>query len=255
MKRQDDRVTPEPSFTRHSAWFGEKKDRPPIHIVGCGAVGSNAAMLLARLGFTEFHLYDGDVVEDYNCANQAFGRYQIGMLKTEALEFVLTDFRSDIVCHLHGKFTETTDMAHKTGRGGFVFLGVDSFSARRSIVDQIRKLVRESGAIVPVIIDFRLGFDFGRSFFLYPLESLETNEAWYHTLKDDNEVTELPCTMKICPAPVSLLVGSATHLFVECVREWEASESTDFKFPLQIIIDCTNGISVTTRHRKDQTCE
>ena len=43
-----------------------------IHVIGIGAMGSRVAELLARLGIKKIHIWDMDVVEDKNIANQAY---------------------------------------------------------------------------------------------------------------------------------------------------------------------------------------
>ena len=57
-----------------------------IHIIGIGAMGSRVAELLARLGTPTLHIWDMDIVEDKNIANQVYLHHQIGMKKTDALE-------------------------------------------------------------------------------------------------------------------------------------------------------------------------
>ena len=37
-----------------------------FHILGCGAIGSSAALQIARMGATQFCLYDMDKVEEVN---------------------------------------------------------------------------------------------------------------------------------------------------------------------------------------------
>ena len=44
----------------------EGTDDYTFHLLGCGAIGSSAALQLARMGADHFHLYDRDIVEDVN---------------------------------------------------------------------------------------------------------------------------------------------------------------------------------------------
>ena len=50
---------------RHDGLFEGTADYT-YHILGCGAIGSSAALQLARMGAVYFHLYDRDRVEDVN---------------------------------------------------------------------------------------------------------------------------------------------------------------------------------------------
>jgi len=98
-----------------------------VHIIGCGAVGSTIAELLARFGITDFVLYDFDVVESHNIANQMFRNVDIGKKKTKALTEILTEINPDITV---ATFDEYTDQL----LDGYVFLAVDSIDLRNKIV-------------------------------------------------------------------------------------------------------------------------
>ena len=75
-----------------------------ISIIGAGGIGSNTCLLLVnalrngviakQLGGIEFHLYDGDEVEEDNLIHQRFASNQIGMLKVDALEETLLEAKS-----------------------------------------------------------------------------------------------------------------------------------------------------------------
>jgi len=56
-----------------------------IHLIGCGSVGSVVAENLVRFGITKITLYDFDVVESKNIANQLFNAEDIGKEKVYAL--------------------------------------------------------------------------------------------------------------------------------------------------------------------------
>ena len=55
---------------KHYEFFQPETVSENIHIIGCGAIGSILAFSLAKLGLTKIVLYDEDVVEDKNVANQ-----------------------------------------------------------------------------------------------------------------------------------------------------------------------------------------
>lgn len=60
-----------------------------IGVAGCGGLGSNCAMFLARSGLCRFVLVDHDVVEVSNLNRQHFFPQQVGQLKVEALSEAL----------------------------------------------------------------------------------------------------------------------------------------------------------------------
>ncbi|HRZ41274.1 MAG TPA: sulfur carrier protein ThiS adenylyltransferase ThiF [Bacteroidales bacterium] len=57
-----------------------------VGIAGCGGLGSNCAVALARVGIGKLVLADFDVVEASNLNRQYFFRHQIGQPKTDALQ-------------------------------------------------------------------------------------------------------------------------------------------------------------------------
>lgn len=75
--------------TKHQEYFDPLNVRDVCHIVGCGAMGSTVAENLARLGISNFVLYDFDKVEPANVANQMFRAVDIGRLKVEALAEII----------------------------------------------------------------------------------------------------------------------------------------------------------------------
>lgn len=121
------------------------KDR--VHIVGTGSIGATVAENIARLGVKRFVLWDFDVVEAHNIANQIFVQDQIGMLKIEALKDILLSINPDIQeieMHPEGWNGELLD--------GFVFMAVDKIGIRRDIV-QKNKLNKN----IRAMFDFRTG--------------------------------------------------------------------------------------------------
>lgn len=102
-----------------------------IHIVGCGSVGSVVAENLVRFGITKITLYDFDIVESKNIANQLFDAEDIGRPKVEALTDHLArinpDIRKDLRVQPNGYIDQKLT--------GYVFLCVDSIELRRKIAE------------------------------------------------------------------------------------------------------------------------
>ena len=57
-----------------------------FHILGCGAIGSSAAMQLARSGATTFFLYDMDKVEELNIGVSQYDIRHVGIQKVKAFD-------------------------------------------------------------------------------------------------------------------------------------------------------------------------
>lgn len=77
-----------------------------ISIIGAGGIGSNTCLLLVnalrngvlaeQLGGIDFHLYDGDEVEEANLIHQRFTPDQIGMAKVDALAETFADVHASV---------------------------------------------------------------------------------------------------------------------------------------------------------------
>ncbi len=103
--------------------------RAPIHIIGCGAIGSHVAEQLTRLGCTDIHLWDFDTVESKNITNQMFLDSDIGKLKVDAVEEMMKSINSNIKITKHDKGINPPYVVN-----GHVFLCVDNIDLRRAIV-------------------------------------------------------------------------------------------------------------------------
>lgn len=56
-----------------------------IMVLGCGAIGANLAISLARRGFKYFYLVDDDKIEEYNISTQPWTEQDLGKLKVSIL--------------------------------------------------------------------------------------------------------------------------------------------------------------------------
>ena len=118
-------------LSKHLEFFDpEKLHGKPVHVIGLGAIGSNIAETLARLGIEEMHIYDFDTVDSPNIANQMYYQDQMTMTKLEATENNITRINKNINLHLYrGGWTEDTVL------DGHVFIAVDSIETRKQIIN------------------------------------------------------------------------------------------------------------------------
>ncbi len=74
-----------------------------VAVLGCGAIGSTVAMILARAGATKLQLYDKGVLTPGVLIRQNFRRNWIGYTKCRALKFEVqaVDPGIEVVAH-HG---------------------------------------------------------------------------------------------------------------------------------------------------------
>jgi sulfur carrier protein ThiS adenylyltransferase len=67
-------------------WIYDTLKTKTVGIAGCGGLGSNCAMALARVGIGRLVIADFDVVSESNLNRQYFFRDQVGKLKVYALK-------------------------------------------------------------------------------------------------------------------------------------------------------------------------
>lgn len=110
-------------------YFNPVNVKGKCHIIGCGSVGSAVAELLARLGITNFVLYDFDIVEPHNLANQMFVHSDIKVPKVEAVKRIITDINpeANATIEVFGEGYSNQNL------NGYVFLCVDNIDLRREI--------------------------------------------------------------------------------------------------------------------------
>jgi hypothetical protein len=207
------------SFLRHSGWVGPEDLTETLNIIGCGAVGSHIALLAARMGFQRFVLWDADVVEPHNLANQTYDKEHIGMAKVDALAQVLKRFNSSIRLETHNEFFT---IAQREQVDGPLVLATDSMSSRSEIHD-----VFFMNTNVDHVYEVRLGFDYGELHVVDNVNPLSCSK-WKNTLCKDEEVEEGPCNQRICTTLVSLVSSYAVHNL--CARYAAKKQDIDWDY-------------------------
>lgn len=114
--------------------FQPEKLTDRIHIIGCGAGGSTIAELLARYGLTKITLYDDDIVDSHNMANQMYFDEYIGLPKVEALKDIMCRINPEAAADIKVVNDRYTDQR----LSGYVFLCVDRIETRRAICQNNR---------------------------------------------------------------------------------------------------------------------
>src|SRR5437899_1022439 len=114
---------------------------PPgvVYIIGCGGVGTWAAIMLALAGVRHLHLYDDDAIDKSNLNRLPYHADRVGEPKIKVLSSLITSLRPDIELSLHGRFEP---LLHKFGRHEAVIGAVDTMRDRQIIY----AACRESGA-------------------------------------------------------------------------------------------------------------
>lgn len=161
----------------------EKLANLPIHIIGCGGIGSAVALFAAKMGAHTLTLWDDDNFEIHNLPNQMCRVQDIEKKKVEAVADIIEQFEDIEVELVKERFNGDVEP------NSVVIVAVDSMASRKEIWQMLRK------APIQCIIDGRMGLTEFNVYSVSP--EIRTSLNYYEkTLWDDDEVAEVPCTAK-----------------------------------------------------------
>lgn len=199
--------------------------RGRIHIIGCGAVGSTIAVMLAHAGLTDFVLYDDDTVESHNIANQMFREKDVGKKKVDALAEILTEINGEIGEKIKTVPERYTDQP----LSGCVFLCVDSIATRKAIAKQ-----HKLNPSIAVMSDVRISLTDAQHYLADWHDSLSVrNFIGTMNFTDEQAAAETPHTacntaLSVCTT-VYLICSLAVSNFMNFVK----SEGKTFRRTIQ----------------------
>jgi len=106
-----------------------------VGIAGCGGLGSNAAVILARSGIGKLVLADFDHVSESNLNRQFYFFHQIGEIKVDALSTNLLAIRPDLEVITHYLKLESNTIYNLFKNCDLVIEAFDSADAKAMIVE------------------------------------------------------------------------------------------------------------------------
>lgn len=186
-----------------------------IHIIGCGAIGSTVAENLVRFGLTKITLYDFDVVEGHNIANQMFTQEDIGKPKVQALAEYLARINPEV-----GGELRLVDKGY-TGQklSGYVFLCVDNIDLRREIATACK-----DNTFVKAMFDFRMRLTDAQHYAAAwddrkMIEAFINSMAFTHEeAKAETPVSACNITLSVVPT-VRTIVAMGVSNFINFVKD------------------------------------
>lgn len=215
-------TNPTINIMRHESIFDPREHPYPIHIIGAGATGSHVFAALVGLGVTNISVYDYDVVEEHNLANQIYMGADVGLPKVEACSNYYcnklgVDEPPDDMKFIEMKVTEATLSEHAYfSSGGIVFLLTDTMASRRTIFNSLTRLHVEGRAAptramsrhaVTLFIETRMASTHGNIFTVNPFDKA-ARDAWLSTLVDDTDED----TVELSPCGTALSVGPTASI-------------------------------------------
>ena len=194
-----------------------------FHMLGCGAIGSSAAIQLARCGADQFCLYDDDKVEEHNIGVSHYNINDISKYKVDALkDHIVSISERAKVYKYNERFSE---FYHQ--ENDIVIIGFDSMKSRMEAVISICK-----GRIKPLfIIDGRMGAEHYQQYVIKSPTVNKYQKVWYSDDQGDPE----PCTAKA----TSYCANMSGSFIVNSVRKLITGQPYDkefsFNFPTMML--------------------
>ena len=197
-----------------------------FHMLGCGAIGSSAAMQLSRLGASHFCLYDDDVVEEPNIGVSQYNINDLGLHKVDALNNHLIDILGhDLNIN---RYRERFSEFYWQNRNDVVILGFDSMKSR---LDAVEVLCKNKKFSPLAIIDGRMGAEHYQQYFLAKPTLKSYIKTWYSDEEGDPE----PCSAKA----TSYCSNMAGAFIANTVRKMITNQPTEkeivFNFPVMML--------------------
>lgn len=188
-------------ISRHIELIDTNKFDKKVVVIGAGATGSFVVLALAKLGIKDITVYDFDVVEEHNIANQLYSIEDIGKKKIVALQEIVKQNTGIEITIKDEKVTN--QRLH-----GYVFVMVDSMASRKEIYTNSIKMKPS----ITLAIEPRMGLDLMRLYNINPMDTTRF-EGYEGTLYGDETAEISACGNSMSVITSSLLVASY------CVRQ------------------------------------
>ena len=202
-----------------------------FHILGCGAIGSSAALQIARMGATQFCLYDMDKVEEVNIGVSQYTYNDIDKPKVDALADHLRNIGVFTVGTYHERFSEF----YPQGENDIAILGFDSMASRLQAVEALFSI---SGVKPLYIIDGRMGAEHYQQYVFDKPTLSKYKKTWY----TDESGNPEPCNAKATSYCSNLSGSMIANTIRKLVMKQPFNRSFSFNFPT-MLLDKTRMVS------------
>lgn len=220
-------------------WY-DAIQRQKIILAGCGGIGSNLALQLARLHPYSITLFDGDRVERANMSGQFYSMNDSGRYKTEALYNHLSMFTNCArINSIPRRFTENSPS------GPVMMCGFDSMEARRVYFDKWARYVDSAdNKSECLFLDGRLSIDTLQVLCITGDDTYNMARYQREFLFSDSEAEETICSMKQTTYMACMIGSIMTNLFVNFIAN-QLSPVIPYDLPFFTEYDSQNMIFKT----------
>lgn len=195
-----------------------------FHILGCGAIGSSAALQIARMGATQFCLYDMDKVEEVNIGVSQYIYNDINKPKVDALADHLRNIGVFTVGTYHERFSEF----YPQGENDIAILGFDSMASRLQAVEALFSI---PGVKPLYIIDGRMGAEHYQQYVFDKPTASKYKKTWY----SDESGNPEPCNAKATSYCSNLSGSMIANTIRKLVTGQPFNRSFSFNFPTMLL--------------------
>lgn len=193
-------------------WFGKAQEQTVI-LAGIGGIGSNLAIILAKLNPRSIYLFDRDEVEAVNLAGQFYANDDVGMSKVNALARTITRYTNySSVVALERNYTPGENIV-----GDIMICGFDSMRSRKTFFNAWRDRVNTLSAEQKkncLYMDGRLTATEFQIFCMTGEDTYYMREYANNWLFDDWQALDLPCSFKQTGYLAQMIGAYMVNLFV-----------------------------------------
>jgi molybdopterin/thiamine biosynthesis adenylyltransferase len=202
-----------------------------FHILGCGAIGSSAALQIARMGADQFCLYDMDKVEEVNIGVSQYTFNDIDKPKVDAL----SDHLRALGVFKVGTYFERFSEFYPQGNNDIAILGFDSMQSRLQAVEALFSI---PGVKPLYIIDGRMGAEHYQQYVFDRPTVSKYKKTWY----SDESGSPEPCNAKATSYCSNLSGSMIANTIRKLVMKQPFNRSFSFNFPT-MLLDKTRMVS------------
>jgi len=196
-----------------------------FHILGCGAIGSSAAVQICRMGGDNFYLYDYDQVESVNIGVSQFNHSDIGKNKVDALKEHLLNINPNVqVTTIHAMFKDYRYQGDKD----IAILGFDSMKSR---LEAVICLCKYKDAKPQYIIDGRMGAEHYQQYIIDQPTLTKYKKYWY----SDEEGSTEPCNAKATSYCSNMSGSFIANSVRKLIMGQPYNRKFSFNFPIMLL--------------------
>ena len=191
------------------------------HILGCGAIGSSAALQLARMGAEEFALYDMDKVDTANIGVSQYTQDDVGHPKVTCLKYHILDISTSIeVTCLNNIFENYIYLDDND----IIILGFDSMDVR---LQAVKALSHYKHSKPFLLIDGRMGAEHYQQYTFVAPSIKKYEKSWY----SDDEGSEEACNRKATSYCSNMAGSFIANTIRKVVTKQPYEVALSFNFP------------------------